>query len=265
MKHAMSSEKCMPNIGKPDVTTMTRVPLIAGLLALVVTTGCGGGSTSGGGPVAASVRGTIKVGTGPRAIAVDSSTNKIYVADFGTMPTGVPCSPSGADVETIDGATQSTTSTGFGAPPQNPYAAALNPANHALYVATEAYWSGIKSGAGCGPDLGRIGGHLIGNFPAGIDVNPTTGSVYVTFPAVSGAVDVWDGNWNRVATIPVGSVPIGVAVNATSNKIYVANSGSNNVSVIDGASNSVVATVTDPNAVSPVTVAVNPQRTRSTW
>lgn len=35
------------------------------------------------------------------------------------------------------------------------------------------------------------------------------------------------------------------------------NSGSNNVIVIDGASNTVVATVIDPNEIAPVAVAVN--------
>jgi YVTN family beta-propeller protein len=242
----------------PSVPHPASLTLFAAFIALLVAAGCGGGSTStnggGNGSVAASVSGTIKVGTAPIAVAVDSTNNKIYVADYGTTPTGVPCSPSGADVETIDGATQSTTSVGFVGDPQNPYAAALNPANHTLYVATEAYWSGLKSGIDCGPDGGRVNGHVIGNFPAGIDVNPTTGSVYV---ASGGVVDVWDGSWNPVATIAVGSASVGVAVNATSNKIYVANSRSNDVSVIDGSSNSVVATITDPNAVSPVAVAVN--------
>lgn len=237
--------------------------LIAGLIVLLVATGCGGSASAnggGGGPVPASVSGTIKAGTGPRAITVDSSTNKIYVADFGTIPT-----PSGADIETIDGATQSTTSTGFAGRPQNPYAVALNPANHTLYVITEAYWNGVAKGGECerlddsilGFDttsLQGTGALSLGGV-AGIDVNPTTGTIYVTR---NGAVDVWDSNWNLVATIPVGSAPVGVAVNATSNKIYVANSGSNDVSVIDGASNSVVATSADPNAVSPVAVAVNP-------
>jgi len=264
----MSSVHHMPQIGKPDVAGMTAVAFVAGLLALLVAAGCGGGSTSanggGNGQVAASVSGTIKAGTGPRAIAVDSGTNKIYVADFGTIPTGAPCSPSGADVETIDGATQSTTSTGIGGRPQNPYAAALNPANHTLYVITEAYWNGPAKGGECERLVDNILGFdttsLQGTWGpslggAGIDVNPTTGTIYVTR---GGAVEVWDSNWNQVATIPVGSVPIGMAVNATSNKIYVANSGSNDVSVIDGASNSVAATITDPNAVSPVAVAVNP-------
>ncbi len=39
------------------------------------------------------------------------------------------------------------------------------------------------------------------------------------------------------ATIPVGTNPDGMAVNPVSNKIYVANSRSNTVTVIDGATN----------------------------
>ena len=51
-----------------------------------------------------------------------------------------------------------------------------------------------------------------------------------------------------------------MAVNPNTNRIYVANYGSNNVSVIDGASNTVVATVavgSDPDGV-----AVNPNTNR---
>jgi YVTN family beta-propeller protein len=241
------------------------------LLALLVANGCGGSTSAnggGGGRVPASVSGTIKVGTAPSAIAVDSTTNKIYVTDFGTTPTGTQgCSPSGADIQAIDGATQSTTSVGaFDSVYMNPVAAALSPANHTLYVLTIEYWAGIKGNSECAPLRGRIEGFdttsfqetwnpVLVNFPARIDDNPTTGTIYVT---VGGAVDVWDINFNLIATIPVGSAPNGVAVNATSNKIYVANSSSNNLSVIDGTSNSVVATITDPNAVAPVAVAVNP-------
>ncbi len=261
----------MPRNGKLDDAGMAGVGLVSGLLALLVATGCGGGSASanggGNGSVAASVSGTIEVGTAPIAIAVDSTANKIYVTDFGAIPTGVPCSPSGADVEAIDGATQSTTSVGFASGEQaNPTAAALNPANHTLYVQAQLYWNGVKTNDQCGPfertlevfdttSLQPPAGFVLAGAGSGIDVNPTTGAIYVTR---GGAVDVWDSNWNPVATIPVGSAPVGVAVNATSSKIYVANSGSNNISVIDGTSNSVVATITDPNAVSPVAVAVNP-------
>ena len=269
----MGSDDRMPQVGKSDGAVMTGGALIAWLLAFLVSAGCGGGSTNtsggGGGP---SVSATIAVGTGPSAIAVDSTTNKIYVTDFGTIPTGIPCSMSGADVEAIDGATQAKTSVGFSPLNQvNATHAALNPVSHKLYVQIIAYWNGIN-GDPCVPfspgmeefdttSLQPPNGHIFVAAEAGIDVNPVTDTIYVTYPGVgsTGAVfvDSWDPNLQELATIPVGSVPIGVAVDATSNKIYVANSGSNNISVIDGASNSVVATVTDPNAVSPGAVAVN--------
>ncbi|SPE44743.1 exported hypothetical protein [Candidatus Sulfotelmatobacter sp. SbA7] len=248
--------------------------LIVGFIVLLAAAGCGGGSTSanggGGGPTPASVSGTIAVGTAPSAVVVDSTNNIIYVTDFGTIPTGIPCSHSGADVEAIDGATQSTTSVGFYPPVQvTATGAALNPVSHQLYVQVELYWNGVQVNDPCDPFLPSMqvfdttslqppNGEAMGGNGAGIDVNPATDTIYVTFPGVAGDVRVLDSNLQATANIPVGSVPIGVAVNATSNKIFVANSASNNISVIDGASNSVVATITDPNAVSPVAVAVNP-------
>lgn len=250
----MCSGNRIPSVGRCSRTGLTGSVL--GLLSLVVMAACGNGGGGGTGSVAASVSATIKVGTAPNAVAVDSSSNKIYVTDFGSRPAGTRCSQSGADLETIDGVTQSTSSGGFGSPfPANPYSVALNPATHTLYVAYEEYWSGIKGNSGCFPFEGFISGHLIGQFPSRVDVNSTTGTIYVTG---GDSVGVWDSNWNRVTTITVGSTAVGIAVNATSNKIYVANSGSNNISVIDGTSNSVVATIADPNAAAPVAVAVNP-------
>src|SRR5579862_5614549 len=59
-----------------------------------------------------------------------------------------------------------------------------------------------------------------------------------------------------VATIPVGSSPDWVAVDRKTDLIYAVNAGSNNVSVIDGSTNTVVGT----DAVSnfPQAAAVNP-------
>lgn len=62
-----------------------------------------------------------------------------------------------------------------------------------------------------------------------------------------------------VATIPVGSAPWGIDVNPTTNRIYVANAGSNTVSVIDGSTNTVVATIP---VTSPDGVGVNPVTNR---
>ncbi len=50
-----------------------------------------------------------------------------------------------------------------------------------------------------------------------------------------------------IASIPVGRTPVSADVNTTTNKIYVANSGDNNISVIDGATNTVTATISGVN------------------
>ena len=59
-----------------------------------------------------------------------------------------------------------------------------------------------------------------------------------------------------IATVPVGGTPARLAVNPATNKIYVPNYRSNNVTVIDGATNSTI-TVTDPNASAPFALAIN--------
>jgi YVTN family beta-propeller protein len=60
-----------------------------------------------------------------------------------------------------------------------------------------------------------------------------------------------------VANVRVGGIPMAVAVNPVTNRIYTANFASNDVTVIDGATNSIT-TVKDPNARAPSAVAVNP-------
>ncbi len=57
------------------------------------------------------------------------------------------------------------------------------------------------------------------------------------------------------ASIPVGTYPKFLAVNQATNRVYVSNFVSNNVSVIDGDSNSVVATI--PVGESPESIDVN--------
>ncbi len=60
-----------------------------------------------------------------------------------------------------------------------------------------------------------------------------------------------------VATVTVGSLPTGVGVNPTTNKVYVVNQNSNNVSVIDGATDTVVGAPI-PVGTQPYGVGVNP-------
>ena len=67
---------------------------------------------------------------------------------------------------------------------------------------------------------------------------------------------VIDGATNAVTTIQAGSCHSDVATDPTTNTIYVANLCSSSLAVIDGATNTVTATV--PVGGSPTAVAVNP-------
>jgi YVTN family beta-propeller protein len=77
----------------------------------------------------------------------------------------------------------------------------------------------------------------VGNQPTGLAVNPKRNEVYVVnagTPSANGSVSVIDTHSNRVvATIPVHKLPFFIDVDAAGHRAYVANSGSNTVSVLD--------------------------------
>src|SRR5271156_5794250 len=101
--------------------------------------------------------------------------------------------------------------------------------------------------------------------PTAMDVNATTNAIYVT--CADGTVDIVQGSdsfepGNTAILSPPGMVSgAAVAVNAVTNMAYVADSGSSNVYVIDGANATVAATIpitsASANPVIPVAVAVN--------
>ena len=72
---------------------------------------------------------------------------------------------------------------------------------------------------------------------------------------VAAAAVLLSGTWGYadhrdpevIATVPVGRVALDPGVNALTNRIYVPNALSDTVSVIDGASNTVVATIPVPS------------------
>jgi YVTN family beta-propeller protein len=77
----------------------------------------------------------------------------------------------------------------------------------------------------------------VGTQPTGLAINPKRNEVYVVntgTAAGNGSVSVIDTNSNSiVATIPVHKLPYAIDVDAAGHRAYVANSGSNTVSVID--------------------------------
>ena len=126
-----------------------------------------------------------------------------------------------------------------------------------------------------------IGKEKIGTLPIGVDVNPNTNMVYVA-NSNSNTVSIVHGttknesksnggtasggggathttNLVPPSNVTVGTLPYAVAVNPNTNMVYVANSGSNTVSVINGTTNTVVQNVTV--GISPYGIAVNPNIT----
>ena len=132
-----------------------------------------------------------------------------------------------------------------------PAALAVNPVTNKIYAANGPIT--VIDGA-----TNAITSIDAGGFLVGVVVNATTNKIYFADIASNpGRVIVIDGTTNAMTTVtdPNGNGPTALALNPVTNKIYVANGYSNNVTVIDGATNT---TTTLTAGVIPFAVAVNP-------
>jgi YVTN family beta-propeller protein len=202
---------------------------------------------------------TIDVGNSPRSIAVNPSTNRIYVANIFDNTVSV-----------IDGTTNTVIATvDVG---NSPTDVAVNPSTNRIYVTSAGAVSVIDGTTNEVIDTVDVGGS-----PIDVAVNPDTNRIYVgTITEVQetfrSAVSVIDGTTNQVIdTFDLGSGVAGVsgvavAVNPSTNRIYVITNiidsrGAGVITVIDGTTNTVIATVNDPET-DPTDVAVNPSTNR---
>ena len=192
----------------------------------------------GGNLTAATTR--VIVGSIPSDAVVNPVTNKIYVSNSGN-----------GTVSVIDGAnptaTPVTVSVGT-----NPVAGAVNRVTNTYYVANEGSNSVSVINGVTNTVTNTV---TVGSNPHVVALNPVTNKIYV---ANSVSISVIDGT-NPAAppvTVTAGVNPTAIAVNPVTNKVYVANSSTNNVTVIDGATNTVVTTV--PAGTTPNAIGVNP-------
>ncbi len=88
----------------------------------------------------------------------------------------------------------------------------------------------------------------VGPEPNAVTVNPLTNKIYVVSlkgefkdgslnPNGNGTVSVIDGATDKAVRVEAGLEPYALAINKKTNKIYVANQGSNDVTVINGKTN----------------------------
>ena len=189
----------------------------------------------------------VTVGHSPVGIAVNPTANWIYVTNINS-----------GTVSVIDGITNKITNNI--AVNKAPYSIAVNPLTNKIYV------TNIGSNTVSvidGKDNKIVSNVTAGENPVGVAVNTLTNIVYVTNYA-SNTVSVIDGKDNKIIkniTVnpslrgsykigdPVLSMPILVkfpliaslvAINTVDNTVYVTNTGSDTVSIIDGNKDNVV-------------------------
>jgi YVTN family beta-propeller protein len=179
----------------------------------------------------------IPVGVQPWKIAVNTATNKIYVAN-----------EAGASITVIDGATNNTTTFAL---PNIPEGLAVNPVTNKIYVALPEVGVVIIDGA-TNNTVTVNDPHALG--PVSVAVNTVTNRAYVV-NINSANVTVLDGSSDQILDdVPVGTRPQFIALNPVTNKIYVANyhdQFGDTVTVIDGStdSTSTVTTGEGPDAL----------------
>jgi YVTN family beta-propeller protein len=188
---------------------------------------------------------TMYVGNYPTAVAVNPSTNMIYVADgddnFVTVINGT------LDTQVFETGTY-------------PVALAINSQTNMIYVADEESQA-VTVFNGATNTTSTIG---VGYRPSALVVNPQTNMIYVANTGYTGtqSMTVINGATNATTTVNLGTATVepkgyaSIALNATTNMIYVANEIPGYVSVINGATNALVATV--PAGSAPNAIAVNP-------
>jgi YVTN family beta-propeller protein len=188
----------------------------------------------------------VQVGIDPEGVAINPTTNIVYVANTGSNTLSViECNGTLGQPNMVE----KTIPVG-GAP----YGLAINPVTKIVYVANRDYNTVSLIDANTNSIIKDI---QVGISPIYLTVDPITNMIYVVNNG-DNTVSVINGKTNSVfkTVYNVGKSPHSAAVNSKTNMLYVANTGSNTLSVIDGKTNSIVDTITVGK--NPYGVAVNP-------
>ena len=212
---------------------------------------------------------TVQVGYYPYSVAVNATTNKVYVANrCGNDPN---CNSAGT-VTVIDANNNYSTATVSAQ--VDPEAVVVNATTNMIYVVNSTCFGypvcqntgtvTVINGSNNSTQTVNVGVN-----PLFLAVNATTNKIYVSNDCGNaltcngpGTVTVIDGATNNTSTVNVGFYPQAIKVNATTNRIYVANncgSTCNDVgsaTVIDANNNN--STTTVPVAHHPVFLDIDP-------
>ena len=195
---------------------------------------------------------TVTVGVHPLAIAVNVLTDTIYVANNGTETNFA-----GDLVSVIDGETNDVTEVaGSG----GSAAIALDPRTDRIYVPDTTSDAAVVI-AGATDAVTSLSSGFTGTpsgYPGnGIAFNPATGVIFLCDGAANSLILI-DTSTNATTVVPVGNGPSLVAVNPVTNRAYVVNAYDTKISVVDGETKAVVASIAVPYLDGAAAIAVNP-------
>ena len=160
---------------------------------------------------------TTLAGTYGGYIAINSSTNKIYLTQW--LP---------GKLIIVDGATYSTTQISMG---DYSTFVSVNPDTNQIFVAGEGTLTAVD-GATLATRTISFGDH-----PFAMNVNPTTNKVYIG----GSSVTIVDGTTLADVTLPGGGNTVAIAVDSVADKIYISaiTFYSDGLAVIDGKTNAI--------------------------
>jgi YVTN family beta-propeller protein len=183
---------------------------------------------------------TIPVGSAPWGVAASPDGSRVYVANSGTP----------GSVSVINTATNqviATIATGFTA-----YDLCVSPDGSKLYVASYNTGNGIYVYNTATNTY--FNNYYVGTNIYGITTSPDGSKLYANSANFLYVISTTGAS--STVGIPIGTNPIGVIASADGTKVYVANANSNTVSIINVATNTVIASVVTGS--SPYNLALSP-------
>ncbi|MBU1672508.1 MAG: YncE family protein [Actinobacteria bacterium] len=202
---------------------------------------------------------TIAVGSEPLGTCLNPNTNRLYVANYGSNSVSIVDCATNAVLKTLG-------NVGNKYKFSNPCAVAVNPTTGLIFVVNNTSYSVTVVNGATDTTIKKI--PLYKDFPCpwAICVNPVTNRIYVansgTFSSPGDKISIIDGNSLKVVrTRTVGLWPTSIGVDTETNRVFVANTASNTVSVLDDThpDNPVMTHELD-GFIAPNGIAVSPSR-----